>query len=250
MKGFEGNKTLLPLEPGDSAFQGTHPVLIHILHNLPPGPKAVVVNHRKEEVIEATRSLGLTYFEQPVLNGTGGALIAARPFIEAKGHDQLIITMGDLPLVRDSTYFDLLKGLKSSPMVVLGFLPMDKKQYGVLEIGGHRVERITEWKYWSAYPKKKQEQLRICNSGVYAARKDALIRYLSILEGRPHTVIKERDGRMVEIEEFFITDLVGFMHQDGLEVGYAVADDENEVMGIDDLSSLMKAQDLFRESRM
>ena len=82
MKGFEGNKTLLPLVPGPSPFEGTHPILLQVLNSLPPGPKALVVNYMKKDVIAATRSLNLTYCEQPILNGTGGALMAAREFLE------------------------------------------------------------------------------------------------------------------------------------------------------------------------
>ncbi|MFH1489460.1 MAG: NTP transferase domain-containing protein, partial [Pseudomonadota bacterium] len=147
MKDFEGNKALLPLVPGNSGFEGGSPILLHILDKLPPGPKALVVNHRKEDVIAATKSRSLTYFEQPVLNGTGGALLAARPFIESTHADFLIITMGDIPLVEASTYCRLVEGLRDSSMMVLGFQPEDKKQYGLIETDGNRVNRIIEWKY-------------------------------------------------------------------------------------------------------
>ena len=87
--------------------------------------------------------------------------------------------------------------------------------------------------------------LEICNSGIYAAKKDVLIEYLNILEKKPHKVLKERNGKMVTIEEFFITDLVELMSNAGLKVGYVMAEDETEVMGIDDLPSLLKAQKIF-----
>ena len=45
MKGFEGNKTLLPLVPGKSPFDGSNPILLQILDNLPPGPKALVIQN-------------------------------------------------------------------------------------------------------------------------------------------------------------------------------------------------------------
>lgn len=247
MKGFDGNKTLLPLVPGQSPFEGTHPILLHILANLPPGPKALVVNHRKEEVFAATRSLGLTYCEQPALNGTGGALLAAGEFLEAADYDRIIITMGDVPFVKGATYLNLVKELKQCPFVVLGFRPEDKKQYGVLEIDANRVGRITEWKYWRSYSRERRERLEICNSGIYAARRNELIKYLHLLEKRPHTVLKERNGKEVEIEEFFITDLAELMVRDNLDVGYVLAEDEYEVMGLDDLPALMRAQGLFRE---
>ena len=55
---------------------------------------------------------------------------------------------------------------------------------------------------------------------------------------------------MVEVEEFFVTDLVELMHEDGLKVGCLVAEDENEVMGVDDVPSLIKAQEISKESGM
>ena len=247
MKGFDGNKTLLPLVPSLSPFEGTHPILLNILKSLPPGPKALVIHHAGEQVMEQTRSLGLTYCEQPLLNGTGGALLASAGFIDTGMHDRLIITMGDVPFVKNETYLDLAGALEFCHLVVLGFRPQDKRQYGVLEINGERVSRITEWKYWKSYPVERQKALSICNTGIYAVRTDALIPCLTILKRNSHKVIKEREGKMVEIEEFFITDLVELMDRDGLKVGYVMAGNEYEVMGIDDLPSLLKAQEIFRK---
>jgi bifunctional UDP-N-acetylglucosamine pyrophosphorylase/glucosamine-1-phosphate N-acetyltransferase len=221
-------------------------MLTHILHSLPRGPKAVVVHHGKGDVMEATRSADVTYYEQPVLNGTGGALFAARPFVEEKASERVIITMGDVPLVKPSTYDHLVSQLDSSHFAVLGFEPADRKQYGLLEIHGDEVARIVEWKYWKTYPKTRLGQLRICNSGIYAARRHDLIPYLSVLEKRPHTVRKEREGKTVEVQEFFLTDLVELMHGDGLRVTCVVAESEDEVMGVDDVASLTKAQEIFK----
>jgi len=249
MKGTEVNKTLLPLIAGRSPYEGRHPILRQILSSLPPGPKALVINYKKEEVVAFASSLGLalTFCEQPSLNGTGGALLAAKGFLGDQPHDRLIITMGDIPLVRASTYHRLFKELEYSPMVVLGFRPSDRKQYGVLEKEGRVVKRIVEWKYWRSYSEERQTQLDICNSGIYAARKEDLLRYLPLLEARPHRVLKEREGKMVEIEEFFITDLVEFMHAEGQPAGFVLAEDEEEVMGVDDLPSLKQAQRIFMD---
>jgi bifunctional UDP-N-acetylglucosamine pyrophosphorylase/glucosamine-1-phosphate N-acetyltransferase len=115
----------------------------------------------------------------------------------------------------------------------------------VLDIDGTRVKRIVEWKYWSAFPKATQNRMEICNSGIYAARRKDLIPYLSVLRSRPHAVSKERDGTVIQLEEFFITDLVEFMDHDGKSVGCILADDEDEVMGVDDLSALLRAQENF-----
>ncbi len=248
MQGYEGAKTLLPLMPASSPYSGERPILLHILENLPAGPKAVVVNHKKGDIYRATGHLDITYCLQPRLNGTGGALLAARPFLEQQGCEKLLITMGDVPFVSPATCASLLKSLDAHDLVVLGFKPVDKKQYGVLEIQGDRVRKIIEWKYWRNFPSEKQGYLSICNSGIYAAKQKSLLRSLSVLASQPHVVQKEVDGVLREQEEFFITDLVEHMSSEGRGVGYIVADDENEVMGVDDLSALSKAQEFYRNA--
>lgn len=246
MTGYNGNKTLLPLVPGTNPYEGDRPMLLHILEELPEGPKALVVNHRKEDVLLATGNLGVSCWDQPVTNGTGGALLAARPFLDTLKEGGVIITMGDVPLVRRETYYSMLKALEEHPLVVLGFTPLDRKQYGLLETDGPVVKRIIEWKYWSRLPFSKQEGLRICNAGIYSARVEVLRSYLDRLQAHPHIVLKESPGGRNEIEEYFITDLVELLAEDGLETGFILAQDEREVMGIDDPASLKKVQELFR----
>jgi bifunctional UDP-N-acetylglucosamine pyrophosphorylase/glucosamine-1-phosphate N-acetyltransferase len=245
MKGYTGNKTLLPLVPGASVFEGRHPLLLQLMQNLPPGPKALIVNHCKDDVMQATRSLEVNYCEQPRLNGTGGAILAAREFIASQTCARFIITMGDVPFVKSETYARLVKSLDENDIVVLGFCPVDKKQYGVLEIQSQKVQKITEWKYWKAYPAEIQKTLTICNSGIYAVTREALNTYLPVLASRPQVVHKEINGQMTAVEEFFITDLIEYMVKDGKNVGCHVADNETETMGIDDADALAKAQALY-----
>ncbi len=242
MKDYSGNKTLLPLIPDDSPFHGSRPILRHIIENLPTGPKAVVVNYQKEAVIKTTDGMGICFCDQPVLNGTGGALLAAEAFIRQSDGDNIIITMGDVPFVTPDTYRRLIERLSDSQMVVLGFTPDDKKKYGILEIDGTGVSKITEWKYWKDYSPEKQADLFVCNSGIYAIRKTALIPYLTILAQRPQIVVKEVNGVSTQIKEFFITDLVEYMVADGLSIGYIMTEDETETMGVDDPEALLKAQ--------
>ncbi len=248
MEAYEGSKTLLPLVPGTSPYEGKRPILMEILKNLPKGPKALVINHRKKDLIRATKSYGLTYCEQPVLNGTGGALLAARDFLENLDCDHVIVTMGDVPLVKPETFINLVGNLGYNRLAVLGFRPQDKKQYGLLETKDTQVEKITEWKYWKDYPQKKQDGLTTCNSGIYAAKKKDLLHYLTILASKPHRVKKEINGRITYVEEFFITDIVEYMCEDGLPVGYVLGN-EDEVMGVDDRPALLKAQKLYIKNR-
>lgn len=249
MEGYAGNKTLLPLLPEDGPFVGRQPLILEILKNLPAGPKAIVVHHREAEVREATRHLDVTYCRQPELNGTGGALIAAAPFIEKTSFDALLITMGDVPLVEASTYGSLADGLAQHPFMVLGFKPREKRRYGLVEMGEDRVMRITEWTYWKDYPPERQKRLTICNAGIYAVRREVLGRFLPVLKSCPHRVEKQVNGAMKTIEEYFITDLVDYLNEAGLTVGCRVVCDENEVMGVDDPESLRRAQKIYAMRR-
>jgi len=245
MQGYDGSKTLLPLAPDGSIYQGRKPILEHIFDNLPEGPKALVVNHCKEAVIAATRHLEPSYWEQPVLNGTGGALLAAAPFVRSQDCSSVIITMGDVPFIKPETYGQMVGLLDAFDMVVLGFQPADKKQYGLLEVRDERVVRIVEWKHWREYDFDRQAAMTLCNSGIYAFQREVLERYFPVMANRPQIVHKMVGGRMTAIEEYFLTDLVEFMNLDRRPVGYLFTDDENETMGVDDREALEKAQTIY-----
>ncbi len=248
MTGYEGNKTLLPLIPVESPYRGTESILSLILKELPAGNKAIVVNHRREDIMNATREDGLTYIEQPELNGTGGALIAALPFLSRIDDEYLIITMGDVPLVKRTSYRKLLEKLEDNSLAVLGFKPASRKKYGLLQLGKSNITGIIEWEYWRHYSERELEKLQICNSGIYAARKKDLIHYISVLSSKPHVVQKEIRGKATEIHEYFITDLVGYMHEDQLPVACVLADEE-EVMGVDDMQALLQVQKIFKSQK-
>jgi bifunctional UDP-N-acetylglucosamine pyrophosphorylase / glucosamine-1-phosphate N-acetyltransferase len=249
MSGFDGNKTLLPLIPETDLFTGKRPMLIEVIGNLPPGPKAVVVHHCKEEVFEATCGLNVSYLEQRLTNGTGGAILAAQDFLARSVEPHVIITMGDVPLIKRSTYLQLLESLDGNSMMVLGFSPREQAQYGVLEITGDCVTKITEWKYWKEYPEDRQKSLRVFNVGIYAVDRATLLPYLHKLQEVPHLVVKERNSHMTMVEEFFITDLVELMHGDGLHIGFFLAENEEEVMGVDNPQSLREVQWIYNNKK-
>jgi bifunctional N-acetylglucosamine-1-phosphate-uridyltransferase/glucosamine-1-phosphate-acetyltransferase GlmU-like protein len=241
MQGYGGNKTLLPLVPGASPYVGERPLLLEVLANLPPGPKGIVVHHCAKAVRQATAQLPVAYIVQPATNGTGGALLAARFFLEEVSSEKVVITMGDVPLIRPETYRMLLERLATCDLQVLAFRPEDKGRYGVLELHGDRVLRITEWEYWHRFPAVRQAELELCNAGVYAAKRTVLLGALDRFAARPHRVRKERDGQWVEIEEYFLTDLVEMLSSDGRAVGFVVTDEE-EVLGVDTSEALRLAQ--------
>ncbi len=244
MLGFEGNKTLLPLVPGASLYEGQRPMLLEVLSNLPPGPKGIVVHHRAEDVKAATQVLGVQYLFQPETNGTGGAILAARPFLQSVAQESVVVTMGDVPLIRPSTYTRLIGQLKDHAFVLLGFEPADRAQYGMIETEGGKIRRIVEWKYWSLYDTSRQKRLRYCNAGVYAARRSTLLPALELLANKPHSVRKQRGDAWVTIKEYFLTDLAEMMCDSGLPVTMVEALEE-EVTGVDTPETLSAVQRIY-----
>ncbi len=159
MKGYSGNKTLLPLIPAKSRYQGVRPLIREVLDNLPAGPRGIVVNYLAEEVRRVTEGQGISFVYQPVTNGTGGALLAARSFLNTADADRVIITMGDVPLIRPATYFRLLELLGHCELALLAFACKDRGQYGMIEMEGEQVTRIVEWKYWKDFPLERQSRV-------------------------------------------------------------------------------------------
>ncbi len=242
MTGYGGNKTLLPLIPERSAYEGSRPLISEVLDNLPPGPRGIVVNYLAQDVRRATMGQWTSYIDQPETNGTGGALLAARSFLTSTEADRVIITMGDVPLIRPATYRRLLDLLARCDLALLAFEPRDKAQYGMLEMDGEQVTGIVEWKYWKDFSPERRSRLRYCNAGVYASAKPTLLKYMDRME--PHKVEKQRNGEWVVIYEYFLTDIAGMMNRDGLLVGMTPAPEE-EVAGVDTPESLEAAQKLY-----
>lgn len=244
MTGYDGNKTLLPLCPtANNPYEGSRPILMEVLENLPSGPKGIVVHHRAEDVRRETSHLGCTYIFQPVTDGTGGAVLAARPFLKNLEEKAVIITMGDVPLIRRHTYSRLLEGLQAASMNVLAFHPEDSAQYGKLEVHEKRVQRIVEWQYWRTMEGHMQQAP--CNAGVYAVDRTALLDGLEALARRPHEVRKQRNGQWVLIQEYFLTDLVEIFNAKGLTVTFTMAEPW-EVMGVDTPEALAEVQRIYR----
>jgi len=248
MHGYYGNKTLLPLIPGSSESEGSVPMLKHILKTLPEGPKAIIVNHHKEDVIKNSSFPEIYHYEQPILNGTGGAVLAARPFLEKIFCPYIIITMGDIPLVSEKTYLSLVNKLDHTKMAVLGFVSVDKKRYGLCRTRGKDVLSIIEWEYWCNFSEEDLRELTVCNAGIYAIRREELLRLTDALEKKPHIVKKISDGKLTNKTEYFLTDIVEHLASEGTPPECVLSENELEVTGVDDLDALHKVQKEYQKT--
>ena len=188
---------------------------------------AVVIGVGQETVAaEAKRLLpGAECFVQREPRGTAHAALAARPAIERRP-DDILIVYGDTPFVRPATLTRLRAALAAGAAVaVLGFRPADPTGYGRLIVAGDQLVAIREHADASA----RERAIGLCNGGIMA------------LAGAHALAILERIGERNRKGEFYLTDAVEIAR--GMKLNaVAVEVEEDEVRGINTKTQLAEAE--------
>lgn len=181
-----------------------------------------------------TESLGpdsVAIQETPL--GTGHAVQAAETHLA--GFDgALVVLYGDTPLIPPDAIEALFARLEDGAGVgVLGFEADDPGAYGRLITHGHgEVEAIVEAR--DASP--EQLAIRLCNSGVMAARADEMFSLLSRVTN------DNAKG------EYYLTDIVALARADGRHC-LAVECAEADVLGVNSRLELAQAEAAFQARR-
>jgi len=178
----------------------------------------LVVGHRREDVIAALPD-GVEWVVQEEPRGTGDAARAAEgAFAGYEGN--LWVLSGDVPGVRPRTLRKLAaehEGAGASCTVLTMELDKSERYGRVVRDDGGRVARIVEF----ADADEEERAVRELNSGTYAFRARDLFETLPRLSDR------NAQG------EFYLTDAVRLLIDDGLVVAAVKADDPRECMGGD-----------------
>jgi bifunctional UDP-N-acetylglucosamine pyrophosphorylase/glucosamine-1-phosphate N-acetyltransferase len=188
---------------------------------------AVVVGPGQDNVAaEAQRVLpAAACFIQNERRGTAHAVLAARPAIEARP-DDILIVYGDTPLIRPATLARLRAPLASGASVaVLGFRPADPTGYGRLIVRQGELTAIRE----EADASADERAIGLCNGGIMA------------LAGADALAILERIGDANRKREFYLTDAVEIART--MKLGaVAVEVEEDDVRGINTKGQLAEAE--------
>jgi bifunctional UDP-N-acetylglucosamine pyrophosphorylase/glucosamine-1-phosphate N-acetyltransferase len=188
---------------------------------------AVVIGVGQETVAaEAKRLLpGAECFVQREPRGTAHAALAAKPAIERRP-DDILIVYGDTPFVRPATLARLRVALEAGAAVaVLGFRPANPTGYGRLIVAGDQLVAIREHTDASA----RERAIGLCNGGIMA------------LAGAHALAILERIGERNRKGEFYLTDAVEIAR--GMKLNaVAVEVEEDEVRGINTKTQLAEAE--------
>jgi len=198
-----------------------------------PGHVHVVVGHQAAEVERTvTRQFDTGFVTQAEQKGTGHAVQCALPYL-SETVEHVVILCGDVPLLTLATVQRLLTRHHQtrSDITVLAVHINQPKGYGRVIINENgQMEGIVE----EADAAEYQRKITLINSGIYCVRKPILAETLN------H--IRANNAQ----NEFYLTDIIGIGYQQGLRLGVDIGDDPHEVIGINTLAQLERAEKILR----
>ena len=160
-------------------------------------------------------------FIQAERRGTAHAVLAAKAAI-ARGVDDILVIIGDAPLIRPQTLDRLRAAVADGAAVaVLGFSPADPTGYGRLVMEGGALIAIRE----DADASPSERAITLCNGGLMA------------FAGAHALEILEKIGSDNRKHEFYLTDAVAIARSLG-HGAVALEVTEGEVSGINNKSQL------------
>lgn len=213
------------------------PMIEHLLASLAelePARTVVVVGDLREQ-LEARLAGRAQFAVQAPQLGTGHAVQQAEPALAGFAGDVLVL-YGDVPFVRAGTMRAMLDRLhaEDAPVaVVLGFEPADPLQYGRIVADNGRIVKMVEHKDAS----EAERACRLCNSGLLAARGEALFRLL------------RRVGNDNAQGEYYLPDVVNVAIAEGQTCAVIVAGEPDEVSGINSRAELAQAEARWQAAR-
>ena len=212
------------------------PMLMHLMASvdaLAPAVQVVVVGAGRDQLAAALGDRATLAVQEPQL-GTGHAVRQAQGPLAGFSGDVLIL-YGDVPLVRAETMqrmLDRLHAPDAPAIVVLGFEPEDTLRYGRVIAAGDRITKMVEHKDAT----EAERAVRLCNSGLMAARSDDLFALL------------DRVGNDNAAGEYYLVDIVNIANADG-RTSAVVITDPHEVAGVNSRAELAAMEGAWQARR-
>lgn len=203
------------------------PMIQHIIkqaESLDPKKIIVVTAPDMDDVAKAVHPHEVAV--QKTQLGTGDAVKAALPQLDGFEGD-VIILIGDAPLITHATLADLRDAASETGLSVLGMDAEDPTGYGrlITDIDEEWVNAIVEDKDCD----NDQKDITLCNAGNFCVASSLLKDCLERLENNNAQA------------EYYLTDIVGLANDKGVKCGLAVTD-EIEAMGVNSRNQLAQAE--------
>ena len=205
-------------------------MVCHVLDRLAeiaPDRRVVVVGTDAGPVGEAVAPTPTVVQDRPL--GTAHAVLAARAYLTGFDGDVLIV-YGDTPLITARTMTRMLAALRAPAgpaVVVLGFRPADPAGYGRLIVAADgALQAIVE----DREATEAQRAIGLCNAGIMAVDGRRLLPLLDAVDD------DNAKG------EYYLSDIVGLARARGHGRAVCVAEDAEEVMGVNTRADLAAAE--------
>ncbi|MCG8684317.1 MAG: NTP transferase domain-containing protein [Desulfobacterales bacterium] len=219
-----------------------HPVagksmILHVVEcamAVAPDHLHVIVGHQADMVkSEVSKNFSVYFAIQEALLGTGDAVRSALPGL-AESIRHVLVLCGDVPLIRKKTIRNLVKGHKASGvhLSVLAVNVPEPKGYGRIIQGQEgTLLAIRE----EADATEGEKNINLVNSGIYCFDRDFLESGIKLI------------GNDNNQDEYYLTDLVEIAVSKGLKTRVEIMENPNEVIGVNTLTDLEKAEVLFQQ---
>lgn len=207
------------------------PILQHVINcakKLNANKIIVVYGFGGEQVKQAFAHEAVIWVEQAEQLGTGHAMQQAQPYLDIDA--KTLILLGDVPLV-DALGCEQLLQQSNNTLALLSYKKSDPTGYGRIVRNLHdKVMAIVEHKDATI------EQLAIneVNTGMMAMPNHLLTNWLTRLKN---------DNAQAE---YYLTDIIGFAVQDGIEVVAELSQDEWAVTGINSKLDLAQIERVYQ----
>ena len=179
-----------------------------------------------EELDSHVRAMGIRTVIQSEQRGTGHAVQVALAALEPRREARILVTNGDMPLVRAQTLARVLAaGDRGEVSLVTARMPLPSN-FGRVVRSGHHVARIVEVRDASESERAIEEM----NAGIYAFPESQLREVIARLRN------DNAQG------EYYLTDAIALFAESNRPASPVVSEDYEEVLGVNDRSELARAR--------
>lgn len=199
----------------------------------------VIVGHQSDAVIRTLHPDGenklVRFIHQKEQLGTGHALLCGREELLSSA-PRLLVFCGDAPLLRAETLRELMDchSRSGAAATVMTADMEDPTGYGrIVRAEDDSLLEIVEQKSASV----EQCRIKEINTGVYC------------FEVQPLFAALKRVGRDAITGEYYLTDIIGLLRQQGLRVMAHKMTDSSEIIGINNRAELAQVDALLRDRK-
>ena len=204
------------------AVKGIHPVKI-----------VTVVGFGGEVTTELAKNDSEVVW-QKVINGTGTAVLQARPILEGKPGLTLVV-YGDTPLITPETIHNVFRihEKTENSLTVVSMILEKPRGYGRIlrEYKTNQLIGIREDRDCS----EEEIDINEVNSGMCVIDNELLFKYLDKMNNNNAQ------------HEYYLSSLVEMFHNDGLKVGTYIVEEAREMFGVNDRVQLAYAAKIIRK---